>query len=313
VSTFVRACRAALIGALLTVGCPTARADAVDVANAVRARGCERNPGARSALRQDAALDTVARELAHGRNLDQALAQAAYRPKVVATLRFEGAYSEGALAAALSAKLCDPLTDPAIRDIGNFGGPAGVWIVVARRAEAATLPPSAGVPRGRADLRPTPPRAVRPAPLDVAALERELVERVNSARAQARRCGHEEFGPAAPLRFIPALERVAAAHSEDMAAHHEFDHAGHDGATPAQRVRRAGYPARLIGENIAFGSMSAAEAVSGWLASPGHCENIMDPRFRETGIAVARGRGQAGTYFTEVFVQPAATRADGEQ
>jgi hypothetical protein len=46
---------------------------------------------------------------------------------------------------------------------------------------------------------------------------------------------------------------------------------------------------KLVGENIAYGPKSADEVVQGWLDSPGHCENIMDPRFAEMGIAYAAG------------------------
>jgi uncharacterized protein YkwD len=46
-----------------------------------------------------------------------------------------------------------------------------------------------------------------------------------------------------------------------------------------------------VGENIAYGAKSAEEVVQSWLDSPGHCENIMDPRFAEMGIAY--GAGQA--------------------
>ena len=51
--------------------------------------------------------------------------------------------------------------------------------------------------------------------------------------------------------------------------------------------------------------MTAREAVDGWLASPGHCANIMEPRFRETGIALAVGRASdRPTYWVQVFAAP---------
>ncbi len=72
-----------------------------------------------------------------------------------------------------------------------------------------------------------------------------------------------------------------------MARHRYFEHTGRDGRAPKQRLVRLGYRSRLTAENIAYGPTSAEEVVSGWLASPGHCANIMDPRFREIGIAFA--------------------------
>ena len=67
---------------------------------------------------------------------------------------------------------------------------------------------------------------------------------------------------------------------------------------------RAGYQPRLTGENIAFGPESAEEAVAGWLDSPGHCANIMDPRFQHIGVALATGRGRGRIYWVQEFGAP---------
>ena len=90
-----------------------------------------------------------------------------------------------------------------------------------------------------------------------------------------------------------------------MARRDYFDHRALDGSEPKDRVRRAGYRPRLTGENIAFGPESAEEAVAGWMASPGHCANIMDPRFREMGVAVAQGRKPSHFYWVQDLAQPA--------
>jgi uncharacterized protein YkwD len=90
-----------------------------------------------------------------------------------------------------------------------------------------------------------------------------------------------------------------------MASTGRFAHAGADGSTPGQRVERAGYRAARVGENIAAGPTSAAEVVEGWLASPGHCANLMDARFTEMGLAYAvDSRSAAGIYWTQVFATP---------
>ena len=46
-----------------------------------------------------------------------------------------------------------------------------------------------------------------------------------------------------------------------------------------------GFKTFAVGENIAQGQMSIAEVMSGWLHSEGHCRNLMNPLFREVGIA----------------------------
>ena len=78
----------------------------------------------------------------------------------------------------------------------------------------------------------------------------------------------------------------------------ERDRVGH-----AERL--VGYQEKLVGENIAYGPKTAEEVVQGWLDSPGHCENIMDPRFAEMGIAFAAGRAsRRGLFWVQLLVAP---------
>jgi uncharacterized protein YkwD len=102
------------------------------------------------------------------------------------------------------------------------------------------------------------------------------------------------------------LTRAALAHSREMAINRELDHRGHDGSTPANRIQRAGYGAyRIVGENIAAGAMTPREVTEGWFASPPHCENIMDARFTQIGIAYAANLDSAaGLYWTQDFAAP---------
>ena len=51
--------------------------------------------------------------------------------------------------------------------------------------------------------------------------------------------------------------------------------------------------------------MAPVEVTEGWLTSPAHCENIMDARFTEIGIAYAASLNTAaGMYWTQVFAAP---------
>jgi uncharacterized protein YkwD len=93
-----------------------------------------------------------------------------------------------------------------------------------------------------------------------------------------------------PVTLSAVLTEVASAHALDMAEHDYFEHVDLSGQSPADRVRSVGYREKLVGENIAYGPETVDEVVRGWLDSPGHCENIMDPRFAQMGIAVAPGR-----------------------
>jgi len=131
-----------------------------------------------------------------------------------------------------------------------------------------------------------------------------VLDLVNAARGKARKCGSVRYTAASPLRESRDLDEAAKRHARDMVRRKFFEHTGSDGSQPKDRVLRAGYQSRLTGENIALGPQSAEEVVAGWLASPGHCENIMDSRFQDMGIAVASGRGRGQVYWVQTFGSP---------
>lgn len=137
-----------------------------------------------------------------------------------------------------------------------------------------------------------------------ARIRSRVVVLVNEARSQARRCGSERFAAAPPLRISSELTDAAEAHASDMARRKFFEHRGSDGSEPKDRVKRAGYRSKLTGENIALGPQSAEEVVAGWLESPGHCANIMEPRFQDIGIGLATGRKRGQTYWVQEFGAP---------
>jgi len=131
-----------------------------------------------------------------------------------------------------------------------------------------------------------------------------VVALVNAARSQGRRCGRERFAAAPPLGVSRKLNAAADAHARDMLRRKYFEHRGSDGSQPRDRVLRAGYRFRLTGENIALGPESAEEVVAGWLDSPGHCANIMEPRFRDIGVGLARGKKRGQIYWVQTFGLP---------
>jgi uncharacterized protein YkwD len=154
---------------------------------------------------------------------------------------------------------------------------------------------------GTAGAREGPPVTSLPA----ARVQQQVLDLVNLARARGRNCGTERFAPSGPLVISDRLYRAARAHARDMARRNYFAHQGRDGKSPRDRVVREGYKLRLTGENIAFGPETAAEVVEGWLGSPGHCANIMDPRFRDMGVAVALGSKRGHFYWVQELGLPA--------
>lgn len=149
------------------------------------------------------------------------------------------------------------------------------------------------------------PQQARQGRQDWQAAGREILQRVNAARAVARTCGTRRFKAAPPLSWNTRLAETALAHSSDMANRNYFSHTSKDGTQLKGRVERSGYDWRGLGENIAAGQTSAQQAVSVWLASPGHCANIMGPQFTEMGAAYALNPRVAAThYWTQVFGTP---------
>lgn len=110
-----------------------------------------------------------------------------------------------------------------------------------------------------------------------------------------------------PLKANPRLTAAARRHARDMGLRGYFSHDSLSGATFADRIRRAGYRARTLGENLAWGSGelgSPRAIVQGWMESPGHRANILSRKFREAGMGVAfgdPGAGEEGVTYTLNF------------
>ncbi len=134
---------------------------------------------------------------------------------------------------------------------------------------------------------------------------KRVLEAVNEARGQARACGTQAFGSAPALSWNDRLAATALAHSRDMADQNFFSHTGSDGSQVGERAKRDGYSWRRIGENIATGQGTAERAVAGWLRSPGHCANLMNPDFTQMGAAYATSdQSDTGIFWTQVFGRP---------
>lgn len=129
-----------------------------------------------------------------------------------------------------------------------------------------------------------------------------LLEAVNQARAESRVCGSRAMAAAPPLQWERRLFAAARGHSADMARLDYMSHTDRDGRSVAQRVLAQGYPWSVVGENLAAGPQSVDEVVEGWLASPGHCVNLMRPDFAEVAVACVQRDGTTwGRYWTMVL------------
>lgn len=137
-------------------------------------------------------------------------------------------------------------------------------------------------------------------------LEAQVLTLVNQKRAQVIDCGGGNvLGPAPPVAYDPALTCAARNHSKDMADNGFFSHTNLQGQGPSQRLALAGYAWSTWGENIAAGYGTAQQVVDGWIASQGHCVNLMNPAFTELGTGYYHLPGsEYGHYWTQNFGTP---------
>lgn len=131
-------------------------------------------------------------------------------------------------------------------------------------------------------------------------LDVEMLAAVNQARVVARNCGSAARPAVGKLVWNCRLQQAAITHSEDMATHDFFEHAGSDGSSASDRVSRTGYAWSYVGENLAAGQRTVTEVINGLLDSPGHCDNIMSPHFTEFGFGY---RFNNDTYYKRYWTQ----------
>lgn len=170
-----------------------------------------------------------------------------------------------------------------------------------------TAAPAAGgapVPAPVPAPAPSPPApAPAPAPTTLSTCNlpdfaAAALARVNQRRAAGASCGAGgSFAPASALSWSDLLTQAADVHSRDMQANNFFSHTGANGSGLSQRVNATGYAWSSLGENIAAGYPSVNATVDGWMASDGHCANLMNPNFDQFGLACVSG-GASNTYRT---------------
>jgi uncharacterized protein YkwD len=275
----LRCHRAAL--ALLALLAPALAAGAViDAINAVRDDGCGGGRGRLAPLRENERLNDAAHRLSQGTQLAEALQLARYHAVSSFAVSISNVSAGGDVTAIISRQFCHQVSNPGFREAGTWRQGSTVWIAMAE------------------PFRP-------PAPQELGAVSRRVLELTNAARAGARRCGAEHFAPAPPLTLDARLGQVALAYARDMAAFGYMDHTGRDGSSPQARITRGSYHWSEAGENLARGIMTPEEVVAGWLHSPEHCANLMDPNFRQAGVAFAvNPHDSAGVYWAMEFGTP---------
>ncbi|VEF10510.1 Allergen V5/Tpx-1-like [Pseudomonas fluorescens] len=213
-------------------------------------------------------------------DLQQAMASASYPMVNVQAITLNGPRDAASAMKAIQESFCQVVLDPQFVDVGVSRADRDWRIVLARPLLTARLG-------------------------DAQSEGQKLLAQLNVARSQPRQCGNQAFAAAAPLAWNATLGTISQDHSRDMANNSYLDHKDRDGRTPGDRAELAGYSGQLVGENIAAGQDTVSKVVDGWIASPGHCANLMNPQYKELGAAYATDpKSNAGIYWTAMFGAP---------
>lgn len=121
---------------------------------------------------------------------------------------------------------------------------------------------------------------------------------VNQARSQARSCGATAFAAAPPLTWDARLDEAARVQSSYQDSISTMTHTGAGGSNAGQRMTAAGFIWGTWGENVGWNYPGATAMLQGWINSPGHCVNIMEPAFTHIGWT------RVGAYDTMVLGRP---------
>lgn len=107
-----------------------------------------------------------------------------------------------------------------------------------------------------------------------------------------------------PLVVDGRLEAAAEIHNRDMARNAFFSHIGSDGSTPAERVSRAGYSARVVGQLLAANNGTPVVVVDAWMRQ-GQRETVIDANYTHAGAHYVFEPGAPyNHYWTIVLTAP---------
>lgn len=100
----------------------------------------------------------------------------------------------------------------------------------------------------------------------------ELLAGVNQVRASHN---------APPLVYNQQLTNSAIAKGQDMCSKNYWEHGNW-----ISFINASGYPYLKASENLAHGFATAQATINGWINSPSHFANMIDPALRDTGFGI---------------------------
>ncbi len=132
-------------------------------------------------------------------------------------------------------------------------------------------------------------------PADEERLGNELFELINAQRSKVG---------LPTVRRATLLDRVASDYACQMIRGEFFAHQDPvTGDGPGERAIGDGYRFYAVGENLAAGHETSAEAMDDWMASDAHRAIILGPGWTEVGLGVRVG-GPHRIYWVQEFADP---------
>lgn len=181
-------------------------------------------------------------------------------------------------------------------ETGMVGCVSGAYLVNAesinQQAGKPTTPtpvkPSPGTPSTTATPAPSPSQEAG----DLSQQEKLLLDLINQERAKSN---------IAPLAADSELMKVARTKANDMTKNNYFSHYSPTYGSPFDMMRQFGITFKAAAENIA-GNSTVEGAVTSWMKSEGHKNNIMNGNYSYTGIGVSKST-KYGYVFVQMFIR----------
>lgn len=110
-----------------------------------------------------------------------------------------------------------------------------------------------------------------------------------------------------PLAENTLLNSSATFKSNDMNNGQYFEHVSPEGVSISDLANQFKYEYITIGENLAMGNFQTEdEIVIAWMNSPGHRENILNPKYTQIGVGIISGtwQGRHVRYAVQHFGKP---------
>jgi uncharacterized protein YkwD len=128
--------------------------------------------------------------------------------------------------------------------------------------------------------------------------EKNIVELTNAARTTLT---------LPTLSSNAQLSHAAQMKADDMMEKQYFAHKSPSGADALTWIDASGYRPTYVGENLAVHFFTSEDVQSGWLASPTHRANIVDPLYSDIGVGIAHGvfDGADSIIVVQMFGSPA--------